>query len=238
MTTQSSPPPPTAPSGTKDIEDYEPTIMETEDGMPLGTESIMMAADPKQLSGKLRTRVVVLGGGFAGVYTAKHLAEALGKREDVDVELLSQENYFVYQPLLPEVAAGGIGPTHAVNPVREMARGVNFRLCEIDSVDFVNKRVGSDDYRKHLGMAALIRSDFEQLSQLVAEYNERADAKDDDIPDNQGKRTINRIVLYIDDLDRCPPERVVKVLQAVHLLLAFPLFVVVVAVDARWLAQS
>ena len=141
MTTQSSPPPPNSPSGTKDIEDYEPTIMETEDGMPLGSESIMMAADPKQLSGKLRTRVVVLGGGFAGVYTAKHLAEALGKREDVDVELLSQENYFVYQPLLPEVAAGGIGPTHAVNPVREMARGVNFRLCEIDSVDFVNKRV-------------------------------------------------------------------------------------------------
>ena len=141
MTTQPSPPPPTSPQGTKDIEDYEPTIMETEGGMPLGAESIMMAADPKQLSGKLRTRVVALGGGFPALYTATHRAGALGKREAVDVELLSQENYFAYQPLLPEVAAGGIGPTHAVNPVREMARGVNFRLCEIDSVDFVNKRV-------------------------------------------------------------------------------------------------
>jgi hypothetical protein len=50
--------------------------------------------------------------------------------------------------------------------------------------------------------------------------------------------TSNRIVLYIDDLDRCPPDRVVQVLQAVHLLLAFPLFVVVVAVDSRWLSQS
>jgi hypothetical protein len=49
---------------------------------------------------------------------------------------------------------------------------------------------------------------------------------------------INRIVLYIDDLDRCPPDRVVQVLQAIHLLLAFPLFVVVVAVDSRWLSQS
>ena len=49
---------------------------------------------------------------------------------------------------------------------------------------------------------------------------------------------VHRIVLYIDDLDRCPPAIVVKVLQAVHLLLAFPLFVVVVAVDARWLAKS
>ena len=49
---------------------------------------------------------------------------------------------------------------------------------------------------------------------------------------------INRIVLYIDDLDRCPPDKVVEVLQAVHLLLSFPAFVVVVAVDARWVSQS
>ncbi len=47
-----------------------------------------------------------------------------------------------------------------------------------------------------------------------------------------------RVVLYIDDLDRCPPDQVVKVLQAIHLLLAFPLFVVFVAVDLRWLRNS
>jgi hypothetical protein len=51
-------------------------------------------------------------------------------------------------------------------------------------------------------------------------------------------KRINRIVLYIDDLDRCPPDKVVGVLQAVHLLLAFQLFVVVVAVDARWVSRS
>jgi hypothetical protein len=45
-------------------------------------------------------------------------------------------------------------------------------------------------------------------------------------------------VLYIDDLDRCPPRRVVEVLEAVHLMLALDLFVVVVAVDARWLIRS
>ncbi|MEZ5024500.1 MAG: P-loop NTPase fold protein [Chitinophagales bacterium] len=42
---------------------------------------------------------------------------------------------------------------------------------------------------------------------------------------------VERIVLYIDDLDRCPPKKVVEVLQAIHLILAFPLFVVVVGVD-------
>jgi hypothetical protein len=45
-------------------------------------------------------------------------------------------------------------------------------------------------------------------------------------------------VLYIDDLDRCPPRRVVEVLEAIHLMLALELFVVVVAVDARWLIRS
>src|SRR5206468_9352712 len=44
--------------------------------------------------------------------------------------------------------------------------------------------------------------------------------------------------LYIDDLDRCPSSLVVQVLQAVHLLLAFDLFVVVVGVDSRWLLRS
>jgi len=105
-------------------------------------------------------------------------------------------------------------------------------------LDFISERVGSQDYRKHLGIAALIRSDFEQLSQLIAEQNKKFEDKGEETDGEEEPLLINRIVLYIDDLDRCPPERVVQVLQAVHLLLAFPLFVVVVAVDARWLAQS
>ena len=49
---------------------------------------------------------------------------------------------------------------------------------------------------------------------------------------------VNRVVLYVDDLDRCQPAVVVKVLEAVHLLLSYPLFVVVVAVDAHWVSKS
>ena len=51
-------------------------------------------------------------------------------------------------------------------------------------------------------------------------------------------KPIDRIVLYIDDLDRCSPRQVVDVLQAVHLLLALDLFVVVVGVDPRWLLHA
>ena len=53
-----------------------------------------------------------------------------------------------------------------------------------------------------------------------------------------GLPAIDRVVLYVDDLDRCPPAKVLEVLQAVHLLLALELFVVVVGVDPRWLERS
>lgn len=105
-------------------------------------------------------------------------------------------------------------------------------------LDFIGQRAGSEDYRKRLGVAALIRNDFEQLSQALADQNRVFIADDNGTERDEDLHLMNRIILYIDDLDRCPPERVVEVLQAVHLLLAFPLFVVVVAVDARWLAQS
>jgi KAP family P-loop domain/TIR domain/Clp amino terminal domain, pathogenicity island component len=66
-----------------------------------------------------------------------------------------------------------------------------------------------------------------------AEKDEQGDKEDDKLFPR-----IDRIILYIDDLDRCPEKNVVEVLQAVHLLLAFPLFIVVVGVDPRWLLRS
>jgi len=83
----------------------------------------------------------VLGGGFAGVNTAQQLVKALRGKDDVEIELLSDTNYFVFQPLLPEVAAGGIAPIHVVSPIRELIVGAKFRLCRIRSVDAENHRV-------------------------------------------------------------------------------------------------
>jgi hypothetical protein len=83
-----------------------------------------------------------------------------------------------------------------------------------------------------------IRQDFERMATLLPRDGSGRsevplkDAAGDPLP------TIDRIVVYIDDLDRCPPHRVVEVLEAVHLLLAVRLFVVVVAVDPRWLLRS
>jgi seryl-tRNA synthetase len=105
---------------------------------------------------------------------------------------------------------------------------------------FIQDRAGADDYRKFLGVPALIRRDFEKLSAMFrSQRNEEAAGKDGlGIPGRNDTTIVNRIILYIDDLDRCAPEKVVEVLRIIHLLLAFPLFVVVVAVDARWMKRS
>lgn len=100
--------------------------------------------------------------------------------------------------------------------------------------EFIEDRAAANDYRRHLGLLALIRRDFEKLRDLFNQQREEEIAGTEATNQN----TINRIVLYIDDLDRCPPDRVVQVLQAIHLLLAFPLFVVVVGVDSRWITRS
>ena len=75
------------------------------------------------------------------------------------------------------------------------------------------------------------------MARLLATTREPTAEPDRDAVDDPLPR-IDRIVVYIDDLDRCPPDRVVQVLEAVQLLLAVPLFVVVVAVDPHWLLRS
>ncbi|HEX5012714.1 MAG TPA: P-loop NTPase fold protein [Candidatus Limnocylindrales bacterium] len=106
---------------------------------------------------------------------------------------------------------------------------------------FIKRRQASEDYRSRLGVVAKARDDFEELTTLL---KNQADAAGKPASTNLDGTpldlfpAIDRIVLYIDDLDRCKEQDVVAVLQAVHLLLAFRLFVVVVAVDPRWLLHS
>jgi hypothetical protein len=115
----------------------------------------------------------------------------------------------------------------------ELARVTPEQMLE----DLVDARIASGDYAKQLGIIALARSDFEKVSSLIEAGNEQLLKKGstERLDDDTG---VNRIVLYIDDLDRCETAKVAKVLQAVHLLLAFPLFVVVVAVDPRWVGRA
>jgi hypothetical protein len=97
--------------------------------------------------------------------------------------------------------------------------------------EFLDDQATAGKYESELGVLSQVRNDFERLSRLIA----RATA--DHAAGRGPEPTVSRIVLYIDDLDRCEEKRVVEVIRAVHLLLAFPLFVCVVAADPRWLTQ-
>ncbi|WP_020673558.1 P-loop NTPase fold protein [Amycolatopsis nigrescens] len=97
-----------------------------------------------------------------------------------------------------------------------------------DLATFAASRGATQDYQQHLGVVSLIRRDLETFAAML----------DADRKATKGERGPERIVLYIDDLDRCPPDVVIKVLEAVHLLLALPVFTIVVGVDARWLLRA
>jgi hypothetical protein len=62
------------------------------------------------------TRIVILGGGFAGVATAEHLERKFGAASSVDLTLVSDSNTLLYTPMLAQVAASSVEPTHISSP--------------------------------------------------------------------------------------------------------------------------
>ena len=82
-----------------------------------------------------RKRVVILGGGFGGIYTALHLEKALRKRNDFEITLVNKENYFVFQPMLAEVVSGNIGILDTVSPIRRMLPQTDLHVRDVESID-------------------------------------------------------------------------------------------------------
>lgn len=74
-----------------------------------------------------------MGAGFAGVYTAKNLQKKL--KNKADIELINVNNYFVFQPLLPEVASGTLSAQDAVVPLRALVKGVRIRQAEVVAIN-------------------------------------------------------------------------------------------------------
>src|SRR6266545_348102 len=81
-----------------------------------------------------RKRVLVLGGGFGGMYTARRLERRLPP-DEAEIVLINPENYMLYTPLLPEAAAGTIEPRHVVVPLRQALRRTRVRVGNVTAVD-------------------------------------------------------------------------------------------------------
>jgi NADH dehydrogenase len=158
-----------------------------------------------------RTRVVILGGGFGGVYTACHLERLLRRHRGVEVVLVSRDNYLLMTPLLFDVCTGSLGLRNCSAPLRTVLRSTRVVEAAVTGVD-VDRRVvrietGGEDQEigyDHLVLAlgavtnrrsipgaetALTfktLSDAAVLRNHVLEQIERADAETD--PDRKRRR--------------------------------------------------
>jgi NADH:ubiquinone reductase (H+-translocating) len=90
-----------------------------------------------------KKRILILGGGFGGVYVAVHLGKMLSRDEleETEIALVNRENYIVFQPLLPEVISGGVELNHVIAPIRRMAPQAHLYTRDIESVDLTSRTV-------------------------------------------------------------------------------------------------
>lgn len=101
------------------------------------------------MSTETPTRIIILGGGFGGLYTAMHLEKTLARDPDIEITLVNRENFFLFTPMLHEVAASDLDMTHIVNPIRKLLRRVRFFEGDVEYVDLNNRRVGVSHGQEH-----------------------------------------------------------------------------------------
>jgi NADH dehydrogenase len=87
-----------------------------------------------------KTRIVILGGGFGGVYTARHLERLCKRRQDVEIVLVSRDNFLVMTPLLFEVCSGALDFRHCSFPIRAFLRTTRFVEAAVQGID-LDRRV-------------------------------------------------------------------------------------------------
>src|SRR5918997_677788 len=103
----------------------------------------MASTNPGPAEPGSRPRVVIVGGGFAGHSAARSLVKRVG--DTAEIVLINPTDYFLYLPLLPEVAAGVLEPRRVTVPLAATLPGVRVVLGEVDAVDLAERRVGWSD---------------------------------------------------------------------------------------------
>lgn len=85
----------------------------------------------------MKKKIIILGGGFAGVECAKHLQKKLSRNSGIEIILVSEDNFLLFTPMLPQVASGTVQTRNIVIPIRTIIKRVTFyegRVRDIDPV--------------------------------------------------------------------------------------------------------
>lgn len=90
---------------------------------------------------KLKTRIVIVGGGFGGLYTAAALDKLTREDPTIEITLVSRENFLLVTPLLFEAGSGVLDPRHVVSPCRALLKKVRFCEANVTEVDIANRVV-------------------------------------------------------------------------------------------------
>src|SRR5438874_8372101 len=88
-----------------------------------------------------KKRILILGGGFGGVYTARHLERLCKRRADVEIVLVSRDNFLLMTPLLFEVVSGTLELRHCSFPIRAFLRTTRFVEATVRSIDLERRIV-------------------------------------------------------------------------------------------------
>ena len=88
-----------------------------------------------------KKRIVIVGGGFGGVYAAMNLERLLARERAVEICLVSRDNFFLFTPMLHEIAASDLEVTNIVNPLRKLLHKVEVLVGDVKEIDLQNKRV-------------------------------------------------------------------------------------------------
>ena len=90
-------------------------------------------------------KIVILGGGFAGIHVLKKIQKHFEDSVDVSIRIISQDNFFLHTPMLPELATGSVEARHIATPIRTFCKRARFHHAKINSVDFKNKTITTSD---------------------------------------------------------------------------------------------
>lgn len=105
----------------------------------------------------MKKKILILGGGFAGITALKQLQKSFDSNSDVEICLVSDDNFFLFTPMLPEVASGMLHPSDISTPIRNLSKTAQFYNAKIIEIDLEKHKV-------------TIKRVFDQKS-LILEYD-------------------------------------------------------------------